>query len=406
MPKALKSVLMIIVAVVVITAIVYAMLPQPIPVDTASVVVAPMHVSVNEEGITRIRERYVVSCPLKGRLRRVSLEPGDRVSAGETVLAVIEPIDPELLDARALAQAEARVQAAEAALRQAGASLERTRAAYDFAENELVRLNQAFNAGAANKHELDEARTNERTSTEDFRATEYGEEIAKYELEVARGALLYALGEGESDERARMPIYSPIDGAVLRVLQESVAVVPSGTPLIEVGDPRDLEIVIDVLSSDAVTIRPGQRVVIDHWGGSKPLEGIVRIVEPSAYTKVSALGIDEQRVNVIVDFTSSVEHRMTLGDGFRVEASIVIWEEPMILQIPTNAAFRAGDKWAVFVIVDGKTELREIESGQHNGRTTRILSGLNESEQIVLYPSDQLTSGARVEVRDESILDN
>ena len=268
--------------------------------------------------------------------------------------------------------------------------------AYDYAENELTRMTEAFNANAANMHELDQARTNERTLAEGFRVAQYGQEIARYELQVARSALLYAQGQGESDERTRMPLHSPIDGAVLRVMQKSVAVVTPGTPLIEVGDPRDLELVIDVLSTDAVKIKPGQPVIIEHWGGTTPLQGTVRLVEPSAFTKVSALGIEEQRVNVIADFLTPPQDRASLGDGFRIESSIVIWEHPQTLQIPSSAAFRRGDQWATFVIEHGRAMLRDIQPGRQNGRTIQILSGLTEGDRVVLHPSDRLSSGLRV----------
>ncbi|MCA9296564.1 MAG: HlyD family efflux transporter periplasmic adaptor subunit [Phycisphaerales bacterium] len=398
----MRTTLLIIIGIAVVALIVYAMRPQPIPVDAAVVVRAPMQVSVDEEGKTRIRDRYVVSSPLTGRLRRITLDPGDAVIAEETVLAVIEPTDPELLDARALAEAEARVRAAEAAVRQSDASKESARIAYDFAENELTKITNAFESGGANPRELDDAQTKDRAAAEAYRAAQFGKEIAIFELEVARSALLYAQGETEIDDRARMALQSPIDGVVLRVMQESVAVVMPGTPLIEVGDPRDLEVVIDVLSTDGVNIAPGQRVRFEHWGKPEPLEGVVRLVEPSAFTRISALGIEEQRVNVIADFATPASERETLGDGFRVEANIIIWEHDAVLQIPTSAAFRTGEHWSVFLIDDDnddRVSIRTIETGRRNGRTTEVLAGLEEGDRVVLHPSDQLSEGARVEER-------
>tara|TARA_R110000868_G_scaffold241497_3_gene497027 strand:- start:842882 stop:844084 length:1203 start_codon:yes stop_codon:yes gene_type:complete len=397
--KAIRWIIYLLVAGLVFAGIFYAMQPKPVEVDAGVAQSGTLRITVDEEGKTRIRERYSVSSPLVGRLRRITLDAGDAVRAQETALAVIEPTNPDLLDARALAEAEARVRAAQAAVRQAGATLESARAGTDFAENELTRITNAFKQGAANKHELDSAQTAQRTAIESHRAAQYGQEITEYELEVAQSALLYAKGESDATDQARMVLTSPIDGVVLRVLQESVAVVNPGTPLIEIGDPLDLEIVIDVLSTDAVGIRPGQRIIIEHWGGDAPLEARVRLVEPSAFTKTSALGIDEQRVNVIADFVTPEASRTTLGDGFRVEASIIVWEEPDILHVPTSAIFRTAEHWTLFRIVDKQAQLTNIEIGKQNGTSTQVLSGLSESNQVVLHPSDQITDGVLVTVR-------
>lgn len=399
MGKAVKWVAGLLIGGACVAALFIALRPQPVPVDVAPVTIGPMQVTVEEDGRTRIRERYVVSSPLVGLLRRITLDPGDRVEAESTVLAVIEPTDPTLLDARSLAEAEGRVRAAEAAVRQAQASLESAKATYDLAEIELARVSSAYKEDAANLTELDRARTEERRAGEERRAAVFSKEIAEYELEVARSAMLFASGDTEGAEQYRMPLYSPISGAVLRLFQESVAVVSPGTPLLEVGDPQDLEIVIDVLSSDGVNIKPGQRVIVEHWGRPEPLEAIVRLVEPSAFTKVSALGIEEQRVNVIADFISSSDQRASLGDGFRIEGSVVTWEQDQTLQVPTSAVFRGGERWSVYVIIDGKAEVRTVEVGHTNARMTEIMSGLAEREEVVLHPSDKLTDGIRVHQR-------
>jgi len=397
--NATRWIVYLLAAIVVLAGGFYGLKPKPVEVDTSIAQFGTLMVSVDEEGKTRIRERYSVSSPLVGRLRRITLDAGDPVKAQETALAVIEPTNPDLLDSRALAEAEARVRAAQAAMRQSGATLESARAATDFSENELARIANAFNQGAANKHELDSAQTAQRTAIENHRAAEYGQEITQYELEVAQSALLYAKGESDLSEQARMALTSPIDGVVLRVLQESVAVVNPGTPLIEIGDPLDLEIVIDVLSTDAVGIRPGQRIIIEHWGGNTPLQARVRLVEPSAFTKISALGIEEQRVNVIADFVTPETDRSTLGDGFRVEASIIVWEEPGILYVPTSAIFRTGERWTLFRIDENQARLTDIEIGKQNGTSTQVLSGLTENDQVVLHPSDQIIDGVQIRVR-------
>ncbi len=399
MTKALRWLVVTLIGLGVVAAIVYALAPRPLPVEVATAMVGSLEATVDEEGRTRIRERYVVSSPLIGRLRRIELDPGDPVAANETVLAVIEPTDPDLLDARALAEAEARVRAEEAAVRKAGAAVERARAAFELAEQELARFIDASERDAANIRELDQTRTERRQAAEDLRSAEFGREIAEYELEAARSALLYARGETEGSDRARMSIVSPIDGVVLRVLRESMSIVEPGAALIEVGDPRDLEIVVDVLSTDAVRIRPGQRVVIEHWGGPAPLEAVVRRVEPSAFTKVSALGVEEQRVNVIADFITPADERTTLGDGFRVEARIVVWAADEVLQIPGSAAFRFGDGWAVFVLADGDARRRAVEIGQRGAGVVEVRSGLEPGDRVVRHPTDELVDGASVAER-------
>ncbi len=387
------------IALLAAAAIAYAFMPRPIEVDLATVRTAPLRVTVDEEGRTRIRERYIVSSPITGRLRRITLDPGDPVRANVTTLAVIEPTDPSLLDARALAEARARVRAAEAAVRQAQARLDAVRTEYDLAESERVRLEDAFGDGAANRAEIERARADALRLYEDSRAAQSGLEIAHHELEIARSAMLLTQQDPDNTETSRMTLTSPIDGVVLGVHQESVAVVTPGTPLLEIGDPSDLEIVADVLSADAVGIHPGQRVIIERWGGDHDLQGVVRLVEPSAFTKISALGIEEQRVNVIINITSPPDQRPTLGDGFRVETRIVTRERENILQAPSSALFRTGDDWAAYIAIDGRARLRIVETGMHNSTSTQILSGLDEGDQVVLYPSDRISHAARVRSR-------
>lgn len=397
MRKTLKRTALALLALLVVAGIVYTATPRPVLVDATAVYVSPMRVSVAEEGKTRIKERYIVSAPLMGRLRRITLNPGDPVKTNDTVLAVIEPTSPDLLDARALAESEARVRAAQAAVRQAQAAQEQARATYDFSEDELTRISAAHQQNAANIHELEKARAASREASERHKAAQFGLEIARYELQVAQSALLYAQGAPDSaGSQSRMPLLSPIDGAVLRVFRESVSVVSPGVELIEVGDPRDLELVVDVLSTDAVNIAPGQRVIIDQWGGPNTLEGIVRLVEPSAFTEVSALGIEEQRVNVIIDFVSPTIDRPTLGDGFRVEASIITWAQDETLQIPLSAAFRHGSGWAVYTIQDQRARITPFTAGKQNSHAIEVLSGLAEGQPVVLHPSDRLSHGSRV----------
>ncbi|MEQ8787807.1 MAG: HlyD family efflux transporter periplasmic adaptor subunit [Pirellulaceae bacterium] len=375
----------------------YAFWPKPIAVDLAEVTRGPLRVSVDEDGKTRIRDRYIVSAPLAGRLARIQLDSGDPIEAGKTLLAVIEPGDPELLDAREVAQAEARVKAAEVAHSQAAPMLEKARAELDFAESNLARVQRLAADSALASGELDEAKRLFRTRTEEYKAARFAEEIARFELAQAQAALLRSRPDGEDVEFPwRFEIRAPITGQVLRVFQESSAVVAAGTQLIEVGDSRDLEVEIDVLSSDAVKITPGDAVLLEHWGGEKPLRGVVRVVEPSAFTKLSALGVEEQRVNVIVDFVDPIGKRGSLGDAYRVDARIIVWEGEDVLQVPTSALFRKGNEWAVFRDDSGVAALRTVEIGRRNPLEVEIVSGLEAGDRVIIYPSDRIEDGASV----------
>lgn len=386
----------IVAAVVVIGLLVYAFRPIPVEVDTAVAGRGPLVVTVNAEGKTRIRERYVVSTPLAGQLLRVRLRPGDPVSAGETVLASIEPGDPGLLDARAKAEIEAREKRSAAARQQAEAHLNRARAAEQLAAAQLARARTARAAGVGSVEEYDVAEGRERVAADEVRAAEFAVRVAEFEHELAKAARVRSQprlsAEAEPD---RFEIRSPIGGLVLRVFQESEAVVASGTRLLELGDPRDLEMEIDVLSTDAVKIRPGARVVVDHWGGPGPLAGRVRVVEPSGFLKVSALGVEEQRVYVIADFTDPLEKRRPLGDAYRVEARVVV-SEGDALKVPAGALFRRGGRWAGFAVRDGRARLAEVTVGRTNGLETEVLDGLREGDVVVVHPTDRVTDGARV----------
>lgn len=391
---------MLALAAVVIGAIVYAFMPRPVAVDVAEVTRGPLRVVVEEEGQTRVRDRYVVSSPIGGRLRRVRVEEGEPTVAGQTLLAAVDPAEATIPDPRALAEAEARVRVAQAALERAKPEVERARAEYEFAETESRRITEAFERAAVSPHEMDEAQTRKRTAEASLRSAEFAEEVARFELRLAETALLRARPRSESDpEPGAFEIRAPVDGRVLRVLQESATVVAPGTPLVEVGDPADLEIVIDVLSTDAVRIRPGAVVTLHRWGGGRPLDARVRLVEPAAFTKVSALGVEEQRVNVIADFTGPREERDGLGDAYRVEAAIEVWARDDVLRVPTSAMLRRGDRWAVFVESGGRASLRLVEVGERSAESAQVLGGLAAGERVIVYPGDQVRDGARVRVR-------
>jgi HlyD family secretion protein len=386
----------------------YAFAPKPLRVDMEEITRGPMQVHVEEDGRTRIKERFVVASPLTGRLQRIELDPGDTVTAGETLLVTIEPVDPALLDARATAEARARQQAAEARFQRTEPEVQRAQAEMDQAEVDLGRTRELHDRGAVTPRELDEARLALRQAQQIYRSAAFSREVAEFELQLADAALLQTQGEASDDKETQLPIISPITGRVLRVFEESARVVTPGESLLELGDPVDLEVVVDVLSSDAVRINarlqadpafPPQ-VQLEHWGGRQPLKGVVRLVEPSGFTKTSVLGVEEQRVNVIIDFDEPLEHRAALGDGFRVEARIVIWDEDDVLIVPTSALFRHQQEWAVFAVREGVAQLRTVRIGERNGLQAELLDGLESGDRVIVYPGDQIQDGVRVVARD------
>lgn len=383
----------------VVGATIYALWPQPTPADFGRVVRGPLDVIVEEEGKTRIRERYIVSAPLAGRMQRITLKAGDHVYAGQTLLTAIEPSDPALLDVRAVAEAEARVKAAAANLEQAGPNLEQARVALEFAQSQHRRVRQQIERGVSTQEELERVDLAVRSRNEEYRSAQFAQRIAEYELELARAALPSAVNGDQISPDWKVEIHSPINGRVLRVFTESSGIVSPGTQLLELGDPTDLEVEVDVLSSDAVKIEPGARALLVHWGRDEPLEGRVRLVEPAAFTKISALGVEEQRVNVIIDFVDPPEKRTTLGDAYRVEARIVVWHGEDVLKAPGSALFRDQEKWSVFEVVNGRAELRHVEIGRRNDLEAEILAGLAENAVVIMHPSDRIIDGTRVEAR-------
>lgn len=380
----------------------WAFWPRPELADLAVVQRAPLRVTLDEEGETRVRDRFVVSAPLAGRVLRIELEPGDPVRADETVLATFQPQAPTLLDARTRAEAEANVRAVRANLERARADRDRAEAELEFAQAEVERFRRLAREKIVSDEELDAAELDVRSKTETLEAAEFSAQTARYQLDVARARLLGGStgGNPHSDSAgAPMSLYSPVDGVVLRRLRESEAVVPVGEPLLEVGEPSELEIVADYLSADAVKIRHGDAVLIEEWGGSKALDGVIRRVEPSGFMKISALGVEEQRVNVVVDFVDPPEARPGLADGFRVEIKVVLWEGDDVLQVPTGSLFRDDDDWAVFALEGGRARLRKVEIGRQGGLVAEVVDGLEEGEQVILHPGDSIVEGLRIESR-------
>jgi HlyD family secretion protein len=406
-----RKLLLVLFGAAIVAAVGWGLVPEPIEVDLAPASRGEVEVTVDEDGKTRIREKYVVSAPLGGRVLRINMDPGDKVESEETLLATIEPRDPELLDARTIAQAEARVKAAEASLERMEPLLEEATAGQQFAEAELKRVREAaaVNPQAVSATDTESKLMAFRTTSALLRSAQQNKEIARFELAQARAALMRSRPPSENPPKGEstmvvngwnFPIRSPIDGRVLRVFQESSAIVAPGAALIELGDPTDLEVEIDVLSRDAVKIVPGALVYLEHWGGDRVLEGRVRLVEPSAFTKISTLGVEEQRVNIIVDLVDPPQDRTELADGFRVEARIVIDKADDVLKVPTSALFRVGEKWAVFHAVEGKAVQQEVEVGLQNGLEAEIRGGLQDGDQVIVHPGDDVVAGSAIRQRD------
>jgi HlyD family secretion protein len=385
------------IAVLVIGLLVWGFWPQPVLIEPVAAERAPLTITVEEEGRSRVIDRYVISAPVDGVACRVELDVGDPVQQGE-VLLDITPLESQVLDQRSRAQALAAVAAAESTLAAATAQASAAEAAAQFAATELERLQPLAGKGLASKGELDRAETEAQTSAAEKRSADFRVQVAKYEVQAARSVLDYSSG-AEGEPIVRVPIKSPITGKILKVPRECEGPVRTGEPLLEVGDPTALEVEVDVLSADAVQIKPGMQVLFERWGGEQPLRGVVRVVEPVGFTKYSALGVEEQRVLIISDFTSPPEEWQRLGDGYRVEAQFVLWHEENVLQVPASSLFRHGEGWAVFVVDDQRARRRAVEVGQRNGLAAQILSGLAEGDTVINHPGDDVDDGVRVESR-------
>jgi HlyD family secretion protein len=378
--------------------IVLALLPDPVPVDTETVERGSLAVVVRHEGRTRVRDRFLVSAPVRGHVRRIALEPGDTVRAGETVVAVLEPDALTPLDARAAEQARARARAAEASLERSRAERERAADELALARTERGRLERLFEGGVVSESELDRARTRATSAEEALRSAEASLRRARFELEEARAQLIRAGASEEGDES--LTLLAPVDGVVLARHRESAGAVAQGTPLVEVADVGRMEIVADFLSSDAVRFRPGMPARIDGWGGDTLLSARVRRVEPQGFLKISALGVEEQRVNVVLDVEAPEDAWQALGDAYRVQVGVVVWESDNVLRVPSGALFRDAGSWSLFVVEGGEARLREVELG-HRGEThVEVLAGLDEGERIIVHPSDSVEDGGQVEERE------
>jgi HlyD family secretion protein len=372
------------------------MKPRPIDAEVARVARGPLEQVVVDEGKARTRERYTVSAPVTGTLARIDLYEGDVVEPG-SVLARLLPLASPLLDPESRKAAEQRLASAVDASSQAQATVARAQIASDQANADLTRIQALTKEGAATSVQLDQASVDARMRDAELVSAKFAAKIAEHEIEQARAALArFTPGAVKSEQ---FEISSPVHGQILHVLRKSEGVVSAGTALLEVGDPQALELVADVLSQDAVAIHPGMIARVVHWGGDGSLPAKVRRVEPAAFTKTSALGVDEQRVNVVLDVDGAPEAWRALGDGFAVEIEITIWSKPDVVEAPTSALFREGTQWAVFVVQGGHAWTRHVEVGHRAPLQTEILSGLLPGEIVVIHPGASVRNGVSVAFR-------
>ncbi len=358
----------------------------PVPVETARAAAGPLRATVSEEGKTRIKQRYVVSAPVSGQLRRIPFKPGAAVVAGETVVAVIDPLPASPLDERNRALAEARRDSSRVLL-------EKSRTTLELSRSELRRISQMFDANTVSPQDRDNAQMRETAAARDVAAAEGALRSAEAELLATGGP---ASLRAEAQATAPIEVKANATGLILHVFQESERAVMQGTPLLEIGDPADLEVVVEMLSRDGAAIAPGAPVALEQWGGPAPLDGKVRLVEPAAFTKISALGVEEQRVYVVVDITTPLEQRRSLGDNFRVEARVITWESDRALKVPSSGLFRQGRDWAALVVRGGEAKLVPVKIGRSSGAETQVVEGLQEGDEVILYPGDRIKDGQRV----------
>ncbi|MET0285878.1 MAG: HlyD family efflux transporter periplasmic adaptor subunit [Polyangiales bacterium] len=365
--------------------------PKPVPVTIGKVEKRALEVTVDEPGKTRIRNKYVISAPVSGTLARINLRAGDVVEVGALV-AELSPVAPQLLDERTRAEANARVAVAQANLARTRSGIERANSAVSFARDQATRTRTLHAQSGASKQALEQAEYQEKSSSDELASSQLGEKVAANELEAAKAALASMSGKGGT----KLQLVAPVRGEVLRVYQESEGVVQLGAPLIEIGDPRALELVVDVLSTDAVRIEPGAPAHIERWGAEKPLNARVRTKQPSAYTTRSALGVEEQRVPVVIDIVDDPKQWSALGDNYRVEARIQVVSLPSAIVAPASALFRDEGAWRAFVKNGEHAKKVKIDTGARTPDWVEVRAGLSDGDQVVLFPSDQVVDGVEI----------
>ena len=394
-----RRLFVIIVIAVVVLATVYGFYPKAAEVDLVEVKRGPLQVTIEEEGRTRLKDRFTVTAPTAGYLERVKAKVGDPVKKGQSVL-VLEPLRSQVLDPRSRAEAEAGATAAEASL---NAAIERESAVSadtDYLEKRLERLKNLYAKGSIAKDQYDQIEAETKKARAGQRSAKAAVDVARSELARSKAILQnFASGPKAANDH-KVYVSSPVNGSIFRIYKESEGAVNVGEPLMEIGNSKNLEIRVEVLSSDAVKIKKGTTVFFERWGGEGRLEGVVRVVEPSGFTKISSLGVEEQRVLIIADITSPTDMWRALGDGYRLEAHFVVWEGKDILQVPTSSLYRVGkEDWAVFIEDKGKARQRIVKIGQRNGLAAEIIAGVQEKEKVISHPDDKISDGVRIKTK-------
>ncbi|MEA3348592.1 MAG: HlyD family efflux transporter periplasmic adaptor subunit [Pseudomonadota bacterium] len=378
-----------------IAALVYGFRPQPVRVDMVVVKSGPLTVTIAEEGRTRVIDRYIISAPITAMMARIDFDVGDAIIAGDP-LVILHPLVPAALDRRSRAQAQARLAAAEATLKAAREEVEKSRAQLTLVQTRQKRITNIVALQGLAQDRLDEMESLVKQSRAGLKSAEFMVEVARYERQAALAVLEFAKTAAAPGEAEKIVLKAPVSGRVLKLFQESAGVVNAGQSLLEIGDPQTLEVEVDLLSADAVRVRPGMQVLFSRWGGKKELSGIVKRVEPRGFTKISALGVEEQRVWVIVDFSESAEMLQHLGDGYRLEANFILWHDDAVLKVPGSALFRLDDAWALFVVEEGRAHQRRVEVGRRGGIYVQILSGLKTGTTVINHPGDTIVDGCQV----------
>jgi HlyD family secretion protein len=392
MNRMAKRIVMALIATVIVILVALAFRPKPSAIELGIVTRGPLQVTVDEDGETRAHDRFTLAAPVAGRLSRIEFHEGDEVGP-QTVLATISPLP---LDAREIAEIRARIQSAEARKRETDELLVRWETEHEQATRDLNRARLLAKDQIVSQQVLEQAESRQKSTANEWEAARSRVQAAAGDIEREKAGLVSL--EAQQNETGKLvAIRPPVPSRILRVLEKSERVVPFGTPIVVLSNPKKIEIVVDVLSSDAVNVRPGAPVIIENWGGPRPLCAQVRTVEPYGFTKVSALGIEEQRVNVIADFIDSPDG---LGDGYRVDARIVIWEHSSVLKVPASALFRVGQRWSAFTIEGGRAHRIPVEIGHRNASEAEVLNGLQEGMRVILHPANNLTNGARVAARE------
>jgi HlyD family secretion protein len=387
------------IGLIVIAALAWSFWPRPVPVDVASVSTGPMEVTVSDEGRTRVREIYQLSAPVNGRLLRIEVHAGDAVIAGKSAVGELLPIAPSFLDVRTRTQAEAAVKSAEAARALAVAELNRAKAELAFAASDLKRATLLEKSEAISTANVERSHLAYNTASAQYQTAKAALQAKEYDLDAARALTIEPSEAGSRFMQKGIPLIAPVSGRVLRVLHESESTLAAGTPIMEIGNPGWLEVVAELISEDAVKVHEGDAAIITDWGGTGELHARVRRVEPSGFTKISALGVEEQRVNVLLDFTDPAERWRKIADGYRVTVRIVVWRSPEVLCVPTTAMFRHGNGWAVFAAREGRAVLTPISIGHSNDEVAEVLKGLRYGDRIIVHPSDRVANGSAVKVR-------